>query len=288
MKYCWETSALRWSCPISPELKGDLWGCCGGSNSSNFLLQGLRFYWVLCKGKWKISMYVLNSTFLKCATMELKLSIAFGVWLVKKSQIFHHVLAVKYSKVIVWIKILISNINEYLYICLLKLKLDINVKKKKKRNFLSTLSSPSLMVTRNVNSTLGTVCPGGVTHHIPALQTLPTALPTPHCLVFPQGCNHLSEFGAFLPCLGLRLLLVCPSCPTSWPASGSAPFPGQGAGSGTGWGRAQPSVGRREGGTCGRNGAGWPGTDLPFSTPVRWHSCSSWWHLPTCHSFFLS
>lgn len=135
MKYCWETSALSWSCPISPELKGDLWGCCGGSNSSNFLLQGLRFYWVLCKGKWKISMYVLNSTFLKCATMELKLGIAFGVRLVKKSQIFHHVLAVKYLKVmkIVWIKISISNINEYLYICLLKLKLDINVKKKKKK-----------------------------------------------------------------------------------------------------------------------------------------------------------
>lgn len=65
--------------------------------------------------------------------MELKLSIAFGVWLVKESQIFHHVLAVKYLKVIVWIKILISNINEYLYICLLKLKLDINVKKKKKK-----------------------------------------------------------------------------------------------------------------------------------------------------------
>lgn len=65
--------------------------------------------------------------------MELKLGIAFGVRLVKKSQIFHHVLAVKYLKVmkIVWIKISISNINEYLYICLLKLKLDINVKKKK-------------------------------------------------------------------------------------------------------------------------------------------------------------
>lgn len=157
MKYCWETSALSWSCPISPELKGDLWGCCGGSNSSNFLLQGLRFYWVLCKGKWKISMYVFNSPFLKCVTMELKLGIAFGVWIVKKSQIFHHVLAVKYLKVmkIVWIKILISNINECLYICLLKLKLDINFKRKKNNSKLSNLS---LMVTRNVNSTLGTVC----------------------------------------------------------------------------------------------------------------------------------
>lgn len=165
MKYCWETSALSWSCPISPELKGDLWGCCGASNSSNFLLQGLRFYWVLCKGKWKISMYVLNSTFLKCVTMELKLGIAFGVWTVKKSQIFHHVLAVKYLKVmkIVWIKILISNINECLYICLLKLKLDINEKKGS-----SKLSSSSL-VTRHVNSTVGTVCPVLVVPHITSL-----------------------------------------------------------------------------------------------------------------------
>lgn len=89
----------------------------------------------------------------------------------KKSQIFHHVLAVKYLKVMktVWIKILSSNINECLYICLLKLKLDISEKKGN-----SKLSSPSL-VTRNVNSTVGTVCPGGATHHIPALQTLPAA-----------------------------------------------------------------------------------------------------------------
>lgn len=56
---------------------------------------------------------------------------------------------------IVWIKILISNINECLYICLLKLKLDINFKRKKNNSKLSNLS---LMVTRNVNSTLGTVC----------------------------------------------------------------------------------------------------------------------------------
>lgn len=51
----------------------------------------------------------------------------------------------------------------------------ILIKKKKKGN--SKLSTPSLMVPRNVNSTLqtGHCLSGGATHHIPALQTLPAA-----------------------------------------------------------------------------------------------------------------
>lgn len=59
MKYCCETSVLSSSCLILLELKGDLLGCCDRSNTSNFLLQGLRFHCCCARENKKISMYVL-------------------------------------------------------------------------------------------------------------------------------------------------------------------------------------------------------------------------------------
>lgn len=118
----------------------------------------------------------------------------------------------KYLQVmkIAWIKILISNINGCLYICLLKLKLDINLKKKKgKLQTFYSFSDGTKECEQHTADWALSVWWCHTSH--PCSSNSSCCSQTPHCIVFLQVCNSLSEFGVFLPCLGVRVVLVCPS-----------------------------------------------------------------------------
>lgn len=150
----------------------------------------------------------------------------------------------------------------------------------KKRN--SKHSSPSL-ATRNVNSTLGTVCPGGATRHIPALQTLPSAL-RHHAVLW--------SLKSAVTCLNLGTSSPVWGSECSWHPVTPACTPGQPLAVPVSWDKGLWAGGGMSSAEClccrsrDRSTLATPG--MGHQPPARCHSCTSWWHLPTCHSFFLS